>query len=59
MESRTSNPRRPIPFAEFTADVARRQAQFGPVDVPRNAGNRRTESKKALLRAIEELGGKW
>ena len=37
----------------------RRQAQYGPVDPPRNFGNRHTESKHDLLRAIEELGGKW
>jgi hypothetical protein len=25
----------------------------------RNSGERRTESKKALLKAIEDAGGKW
>jgi hypothetical protein len=59
MESRTFKAKQPIPFAEFAADVARRQAEFGPVEAPRNAGLRRTESKRALLKAIEELGGKW
>ena len=50
---------RPIPFAEWAEYIAQRRAAVGELDVPRNAGNRRTESKKALLRAIEELGGKW
>ena len=59
MASPFSGPRKPIPFAEFSADVARRQAEFGPIVAPRNAGNRRTESKRALLKAIEEAGGKW
>lgn len=55
----TSIPEAPVSFADFAADVARRRARVGIVDMPRNAGNRRTESKKALLKAIEELGGKW
>jgi hypothetical protein len=59
MELQTSKTKQPIPFAEFAADVARRQAEFGPVEAPRNAGNRRTESKRALLKAIEDAGGKW
>lgn len=59
MESRPFASRRPIPFADFAADVARRQAEYGPIEVTRNSGTRRTESKRALLRAIEEAGGKW
>jgi hypothetical protein len=57
--STTSDSETPLSFAALSADVARRQAQFGPLTAPRNAGNRRTESKRALLKAIEELGGKW
>lgn len=59
MASQTFKPRQPIALADHAADVARRQAEFGPVNPPRNAGNRRTESKRALLKAIDELGGKW
>lgn len=59
MASTFSASKEAISFADLAADVARRQAQYGPVTPPRNAGNRRTESKKALLRAIEEAGGKW
>lgn len=54
-----SKPDRPIPFSEWVAYLEQRRAANPGLVVPRNAGNRRTESKKALLRAIEELGGKW
>jgi hypothetical protein len=48
-----------IPFAEFAADIERRRLETGITDLPRNCGERRTESKKALLAAIEAAGGKW
>ncbi len=48
-----------IPFEVFAADMARRKAAAGDIVVPRNAGNRRTASKRALLKAIEDLGGTW
>ncbi len=48
-----------IPFAEFAADIERRRLETGVTELPRNSGKRRTESKKALLAAIEEAGGKW
>jgi hypothetical protein len=54
-----STPSDPIPFEEFAADVARRRRLFSLGEVPRNSGLRRTASKRALLAAIEELGGKW
>jgi hypothetical protein len=45
---------------DFGADVMRRRAAVGgTIAMPRNSGKRRTESKKALLKAIEEVGGKW
>lgn len=56
MASTTS---KPIPLEDFVRDIERRRAETGITDLPRNAGNRRTESKRALLKAIEELGGKW
>jgi hypothetical protein len=52
-------PSKPIPLEEWAAYVERRRAETGVTDIPRNSGNRRTESKRALLAAIEELGGKW
>lgn len=39
--------------------VDRRRAVVGAVEIPRNTGTRRTPSKRALLKAIEEAGGKW
>lgn len=59
MASRTSHPEQAVPFAEVAADVARRRAELGIVNMPRNAGNRRTESKRALLKAIADAGGNW
>ena len=56
MASTTS---KPIPLDEFVAYVERRRLETGISDMPRNAGNRRTESKRALLKAIEDAGGKW
>ena len=44
---------------EFAARLFARRAELGNPDMPRNSGNRRTASKRALLKAIEELGGKW
>lgn len=50
----------PVSLDDFGRDVLRRRAALGTSFVlPRNAGNRRTESKKALLKAIEGAGGKW
>ncbi len=54
--SKTSEP---IPLADFVAEIERRRAAAGYPVMPRNAGNRRTASKRALLKAIEEAGGKW
>lgn len=49
----------PIPLDDFVAEIERRRAAAGYPEMPRNSGNRRTESKRALLKAIEEAGGKW
>lgn len=48
-----------VDMAELGARLARRKAELGLPDLPRNAGKNRTESKKALLKAIEQAGGKW
>ena len=47
-----------IQMAEFGRRIAARKAALGIPDPPRNAGKNRTASKRALLKAIEELGGK-
>ena len=47
------------PLADFGREVLLRRAAAGNPDMPRNAGTRRTASKRALLEAIEDAGGKW
>lgn len=54
-----SRSERAVSLADHVAFVERRKAELSGIVIPRNAGNRRTESKKALLKAIEEAGGKW
>lgn len=54
----------PIDMAEYGRWLVRRRAQIEaetgrPFTVPRNSGNNRTPSKKALLRAIAATGKKW
>jgi hypothetical protein len=51
--------REPVSLTEFGARIATRKAALGLPDPPRNAGGNRTPSKRALLKAIEEAGGKW
>ena len=41
------------------AAADRRRQVVGEVVVPRNTGQRRSASKRALLKAIDEAGGKW
>ena len=59
MASTTSSSPRGISLADFGQDVARRRAAIGDVVTPRNAGTRRTQSKRDLLTAIEDAGGIW
>ncbi|MCZ8326038.1 MAG: hypothetical protein O9283_12320 [Sphingomonadaceae bacterium] len=39
--------------------LAKRRAEMAQPYLPRNTGQRRTASKRALLKAIEQAGGKW
>ena len=50
---------RRVSYPEFAAKLASRRAELGNPDLSRNAGTRRTPSKRALLKAIEDAGGKW
>lgn len=60
MASKSSKPEpEAVSLEEFGRDVERRREALGAVDMPRNAGTRRTPSKRALLKAIETAGGKW
>jgi hypothetical protein len=51
--------RAPITLDELGQRLARRKAELGLPALPRNSGNRRTPSKRALLKAIEDAGGQW
>ncbi len=60
MAFKTLKPKRePVTLAELGARAMRRAGELGGVEVPRNSGMRRTASKRALLKAIEDTGGKW
>jgi hypothetical protein len=62
MASRTSKaePGEPvIRMADLAARISARRAERGNPEQTRNAGQNRTPSKRALLKAIEEAGGKW
>ena len=48
-----------ISHREFGARLAARREELGNPELPRNSGKRRTPSKRALLKAIEDAGGKW
>jgi hypothetical protein len=50
---------RVINMGEYGRRIAARKAELGLADPPRNAGANRTASKRALLKAIEDAGGKW
>ena len=51
--------REPIALEALGRRIAARKAELGLPDPPRNAGKNRTASKRALLKAIEDAGGKW
>ncbi len=46
-------------LASFGEWLAARREEVGKPVAPRNRGNRRTASKRALLDAIEKSGGRW
>ncbi|UVO51548.1 hypothetical protein M0208_13935 [Sphingomonas sp. SUN019] len=48
-----------VDFTDFAASLAARRAELGEPDLPRNSGTHRTPSKRALLKSIEDAGGKW
>lgn len=52
--------REPITLEAHLQRLADRRAALGvEIEVPRNSGERRTPSKRALLAAIEAMGGQW
>ncbi len=44
---------------DVAARLAERRAALGNPELPRNGGANRTDSKRALLAAIEDVGGRW
>lgn len=55
-----AEPGRRVDFADFAAKLVRRREELGAdLVIPRNSGNRRTASKRALLEAIEATGKGW
>ena len=52
-------PGRVMQHDAFALALSARRAALGEPEAPRNAGNRRTASKRALLAAIEKAGGRW
>lgn len=50
---------RRVDFSAFSAALSKRRTELGNPELERNSGENRTESKKALLKAIEDAGGKW
>lgn len=64
MASRTSKTKgmdegQPTLLSAFARDLARRRAEAGEFTVARNPGKTRTPSKRALLKAIKDAGGRW
>lgn len=60
MPFQTFKPKRePIQLNEFGRKIAACKAELGLPDPPRNAGNNRIPSKRALLKAIKDMGGEW
>lgn len=49
---------RRVDFPAFSAALVKRRAEMGEPELPRNTGQR-TASKRALLKAIKDAGGKW
>lgn len=43
----------------FGRDLTRRRAALGNPELARNVGANRTDSKRILLAAIEDAGGRW
>ena len=48
-----------IRHQDFSATLAERRRAMGEPVMPRNPGDRRTESKRALLKALDDLGACW
>ena len=60
MAFKTFRPKREaVTLAALAQRLSGRTAVVGAVKVPRNSGENRTPSKRALLKAIKDQGGEW
>ena len=60
MAFKTFKPKREaVTLDAMARRVSGRTAVVGEIQVPRNSGQNRTPSKRALLKAIKDLGGEW
>ncbi|WP_277982201.1 hypothetical protein [Sphingomonas phyllosphaerae] len=50
---------RVIEHGDLVSRLAARREKTGKPEVPRNAGNRRSASKRALLEALDQHGADW
>lgn len=50
---------RVVAHHDIAAHLGVQQETHGDADMPRNAGNRRTASKRELLKALDNLGAIW
>jgi hypothetical protein len=50
---------RVIAHDDLVSRLAARWEEIGEPEMPRNAGNRRSASKRALLAALHQLGADW
>ncbi|MEM1132840.1 MAG: hypothetical protein AAGH53_07880 [Pseudomonadota bacterium] len=48
-----------ISLDDVGRNAARLKTALPDCELPRNSGKRRTASKKALLKAIEQTGARW
>jgi hypothetical protein len=51
--------REPVTLQALGGRIAARKATLGEIAIPRNAGKKRTASKRGLLKAIKDAGGNW
>ena len=51
--------REAITLQALARRIAKRRAAIGEIEIPRNRGEKRTDSKRALLKAIDNAGGNW
>lgn len=48
-----------IAHDDLVCRLAARLKEVGEPEMPRNAGDRRSASKRALLEALDQLGADW